>query len=81
MNCDYFLTDGKPVTQEATVAKIEFEGVNFGGTIAYGPGGTEPLVGVAALKSGAFEIDPRNERLKRRPGAMTKRKHGRRKAA
>ncbi len=65
---DYFLADGKPVKLEATVAEIEFEGVVVGGTIAYGPEGTEPLLGVTALESGGFEIDPRSERLKRLPG-------------
>ena len=78
---DYFLADGKPVTLEATVAEIEFEGVVVGGTIAYGPDGTEPLLGVTALESGGFEIDPRNERLKRLPGVMMKRRQPKRKAA
>lgn len=78
---DYFLADGKPLTLEATVAEIEFEGVIVGGTIAFGPEGTEPLLGVTALESGGFEIDPRNERLKRLPGVMMKRKQARRKAA
>ncbi len=78
---DYVLADGKPVTLEATVAEIEFEGVIVGGTIAYGPEGTEPLLGVTALESGGFEIDPRNERLKRLPGIMLKCGQPKRKAA
>lgn len=75
---DYVLADGKPVTLEATVAEIEFEGVIVGGTIAYGPEGTEPLLGVTALESGGYEIDPHNERLKRLPGIMLKRNATRR---
>ncbi len=78
---DYVLADGKPVTLEATVAEIEFEGVIVGGTIAYGPEGIEPLLGVTALESGGFEIDPRNERLKRLPSVMMKRGQPNRKAA
>lgn len=78
---DYVLADGKPVTLEATVAEIKFEGVIVGGTIAYGPEGTEPLLGVTALESGGFEIDPRNERLKRLPGIMLKCGQPKRKAA
>ncbi len=66
------------MTLEATVAEIEFEGVIVGGTIAYGPEGTEPLLGVTALESGGFEIDPRNEGLKRLPGIMMKRNATRR---
>lgn len=65
---DYFLADGKPVILEATVAEIEFEGEVVGGTVVYGEEGTEPLLGVTALESGGFEIDPRSERLKRLPG-------------
>ena len=80
-NRDYVLADGKPITLEATVAEIEFEGVIVGGTIAFGPEGTEPLLGVTALESGGFEIDPRNEKLKRLPGLMMKRKHAGCKAA
>ncbi len=49
---DYILADGNPVTIEATVAEIEFEGVIVGRTIVYGPEGTEPLLGVTALESG-----------------------------
>lgn len=69
---DYVLADGKPVTLEATVAEIEFEGVIVGGTIVYGEEGAEPLLGLTALEPGGFEIDPRNERLKRLPGVMMK---------
>ncbi len=78
---DYVLADGKPVTLEATVAEIEFEGVIVGGTIAYGREGTEPLLGVTALESGGFEIDPRNDRLKRLPEIMMKRGQPKRTAA
>ena len=34
----------------------------------YGEEGVEPLLGLTALESGGFEIDPRGERLKRLPG-------------
>ena len=69
---DYVLADGKSVTLEATVAEIEFEGVIVGRTIAYGPEGTEPLLGVTALGSGGIEVDPRGECLKRLPGVLLK---------
>ena len=39
----------------------------MGGTIVYGDVGAEPLLGVTALESGGFEVDPRNEELKRLP--------------
>lgn len=69
---DYVLADGKQMTLEAMVAEIEFEGVVVGGTIAYGPEGTEPLLGVTVLESGGFEVDPRGECLKRLPGVLLK---------
>ena len=32
----------------------------------------EPLLGVTALESGGFEVDPRNEELKRLPAVLLK---------
>ena len=61
---EYVLADGKPVSLDITVAEIEFEGEVVGGTIVYGEDGAEPLLGVTALESGGFEVDPRNEELK-----------------
>ena len=41
-------------------------------TIVYGDEGAEPLLGVTALESGGFEVDPRNEELKRLPAVLLK---------
>ena len=60
-NREYVLADGNPTTLEMTLAEIEFEGEIVGGTIAYGEEGSEPLLGVTALESGGFEVDPRND--------------------
>ena len=49
-----------------------FEGEIVGGTIVYGEEGAEPLLGVTALESGGFEVDPRNEELKRLPAVLLK---------
>lgn len=69
---DYVLADGKSVSLEITVAEIEFEGEIVGGTVVYGEPGAEPLLGVTALASGGFEIDPRSEELKRLPAVLLK---------
>lgn len=70
---NYVLADGRPVSLEITIAEIEFEGEVVGGTVVYGEEGTEPLLGVTALESGGFEVDPRGKRLKRLPGVLLKR--------
>ncbi len=69
---DYVLADGKPVAFDITIAEIEFKGEVVGGTIVYRDEGAEPLLGVTALESGGFEVDPRNEELKRLPAVLLK---------
>lgn len=69
---DYVLANGNSVALDITIAEIEFEGETVGGTIVYGEEGAEPLLGVTALESGGFEVDPRNEKLKRLPAVLLK---------
>ena len=69
---EYVLADGRRVALDITVAEIEFKGEVVGGTIVYGERGAEPLLGVTALESGGFEVDPRNEELKRLPAVLLK---------
>lgn len=69
---EYVLADGKPIAMDVTIAELEFEGEVVGGTIVYGEEGTEPLLGVTALGSGGFEVDPRSEQLKRLPAVLLK---------
>ena len=69
---EYVLADGKSVAMDITIAELEFEGEVVGGTIVYGDAGAEPLLGVTALESGGFEVDPRNEQLKRLPAVLLK---------
>ena len=69
---EYVLADGKSVSLDITTAEIEFKGEVVGGTIVYGDEGAEPLLGTTALDSGGFEIDPRNEELKRLPAVLLK---------
>lgn len=69
---DYVLANGKSTVLDITVAEIEFEGEIVGGTIIYGEEDAQPLLGVTALESGGFEVDPRSEELKRLPGVLLK---------
>ena len=69
---EYTLADGRRTALDITVAEIEFEGERVGGTVIYGDDGVEPLLGVTALESGGFEVDPRSERLERLPAVLLK---------
>ena len=69
---EYVLADGKRVALDIAVAEIEFKGEIVGGTIVYGDEGAQPLLGVTALESGGFDVDPSNEELKRLPAVLLK---------
>ena len=68
----YQLADGSEITMEVTVGEIEFMGETVGGTILFGETDAEPLLGVTALESVRIEVDPNNQRLKRRPAVRLK---------
>ena len=68
----YVLADGSPIDVDTTVGRIEFMGKIVGGTLVFGDGDAEPLLGVTALESGGFEVDPRSQQLKRLPAALLK---------
>ena len=68
----YVLADGTAITMDTTVAEIEFEGKTVGGTVNFGDAEAEPLLGVTALESGGFEVDPRSQQLKRLPAILLK---------
>ena len=69
---EYTLADGGSLSLDMTVAEIEFEGERVGGTVVYGDEDSKPLLGVTALESGGFEVDPRAGRLKRLPAVPLK---------
>ena len=68
----YELADGSEITMEITTADIEFMGETVGATILFGEADAEPLLGVTALASVGIEVDPNNQRLKRRPAVRLK---------
>ena len=69
---EYVLADGSPITLDTTVARIEFLGKIVGGTLVFGDEDAEPLLGVTALESGGFEVDPRTQQLKPLPAILLK---------
>ena len=69
---EYVLADGSPITLDTTVARIEFLGKIVGGTLVFGDEDAEPLLGVTALESGGFEVDPRTQQLKPFPAILLK---------
>ena len=69
----YGLADGREITMEVTTGDIEFMGELVGGTIVFGEPGAEPLLGVTALESAGFEVDPRSQTLKKLPAVRLKR--------
>ena len=69
---EYVLADGSPITLDTTVARIEFLGKIVGGTLVFGDDDAEPLLGVTALESGGFEVDPRTQQLRQLPAILLK---------
>lgn len=69
---EYVLANGDKGAFDITTADLEFEGEVVGGTIVYGDEEAAPLLGVTALESGGFEVDPRREELKRLPAVLLK---------
>ena len=68
----YELADGSEIAMDITVGEIEFMGETVGGTILFGAADAEPLLGVTALESVGIQVDPLNQRLKRRPAVRLK---------
>jgi len=70
------LADGTPQEFPFGICQIEFFGEITGGRVLVGPSGIEPLLGVTALESVGFIVDPRTQTLKRLPALSLKRSAG-----
>jgi predicted aspartyl protease len=66
------LVDYSEVALPVTVAEVELMGERVGATVIFGPDDAYPILGVTALESVGFEVDPRSRRLKRLPGVRLK---------
>ncbi len=68
----YELADGTEVRMDVAGARIEFLGELTAGLIIFGDADAEPLLGVTALESAGFEVDPQSQRLKKLPAVRLK---------
>ena len=68
----YELADGNEIVMDVATAEIEFMGEMVGGTVLFGEPDAEPLLGLTALESAGFEVDPTNQRLRRLPAVRLK---------
>ena len=66
------LADGTVHTFDFGAARIEILGQVTFGRVFFGPEGAEPILGVTALESGGFIVDPRGRRLIRRSAVLMK---------
>jgi clan AA aspartic protease len=68
----YELADGTRVEYDFGLVVIEFMGEVTSGRVIFGPEDAEPLLGVTALDSAGFVVDPRTQSLKRLPAIPLK---------
>ncbi len=60
---EYVLADGRAFSAEVTTADVEFMGRIVGSTVIFGEDGAEPLLGLTALESGGYAVDPVDGKL------------------
>jgi clan AA aspartic protease len=68
----YELANGQLVEYEYGIAKLTFMGEVIGTRIIFGPDNSEPILGVVALESAGFIVDPKNQRLRKLPARPLK---------
>ena len=69
----YELANGESVEYEVGFARVSFLGDEVVSVVAFGPSGSEPLLGVVALESAGVVVDPVTKNLKRLPAMPLKR--------
>jgi clan AA aspartic protease len=68
----YELADGRVQRYPFGLVRVELMGEITAGRVIFGPDSAEPLLGVTALESVGFTIDPANQTLKRLPAIPLK---------
>lgn len=68
----HLLADGRRIEADVAVAKVEFLGGLVGGTVVTGEPGTEPLLGLTALRSMGVEVDVARQELRKLPAVRLK---------
>ena len=69
----YELANGEIVEYEYGNAELTFMGEVVPVRIIFGPDNSEPLLGVVALETAGFIVDPKNQRLRKLPARPLKR--------
>lgn len=68
----YELANGETVEYEVGYARIAFNGVETVAPIVFGPPGTQGILGVVALESAGFTVDPVSQELRKIPAKLLK---------
>ena len=68
----YELANGQTVEYEVGFARIVFSGVETVTPIVFGPHDTQAILGVVALESAGFTVDPVSQTLKKIPAKPLK---------
>ena len=69
----YELASGELVEYEHGNAELRFMDEIVAARIIFGPDRTEPILGVVALESAGFMVDPTNQKLRKLPALPLKR--------
>ena len=62
---EYEMANGEVVEYEYGIAKLTFMGEVIGTRIIFGPDNSKPLLGVVALESAGYLVDPKNQTLRK----------------
>ncbi|MCY4566176.1 MAG: clan AA aspartic protease [Gammaproteobacteria bacterium] len=68
----YTMADGSKVRMDVAVAQVEIMEEFTGVLVIFGDNDTEPLLGVTAMESAGFEVDPVNQELKKQASTALK---------
>ena len=64
---EYELADGTRVRLDVAIARLELLGEFGADVVVFGEEDVEPILGVTALESAGFVVDPRTQRLMKLP--------------
>ena len=62
---EYEMANGEVVEYEYGIAKLTFMGEVIGTRIIFGPDNSKPILGVVALESAGYLVDPKNQTLRK----------------
>lgn len=68
----YELANGEEVEYEFGYARLAFDGAETVAPVVFGPLGTQAILGVVALESAGFTVDPVSQTLRKMPSKPLK---------